>query len=191
MIGAISSSPAKLQFSAEAITLSCTLGSYTFSPEQVISLDAFGAIPLFGQGIRIRHNNAHLPTTIVFLCIFGRRRIFRALSGLGFRPCGQAGPRAGGMAVHPGIGLGFVLVWIAQFALDHAYGFSRPDAPGPFACAALLISAGFLAALRYSTRLQASVLRPGRQLAEIDLGLRLLLLLCGALMVIFAFLLMM
>jgi hypothetical protein len=42
------------------------LGTYTFTPDQVIRVAPFGLIPFFGKGVRIFHRIPSYPDKIVF-----------------------------------------------------------------------------------------------------------------------------
>jgi hypothetical protein len=47
------------------------LGTYTFTPEQIYSIEQYTMIPFLGWGIRIQHNVANYPEKIIFWCLGG------------------------------------------------------------------------------------------------------------------------
>ena len=58
---------AKLQIAPEQLVLQVKfLGTFTFTPDQVIKVAPFGIIPFFGKGVRIFHRVAGYPDKIVF-----------------------------------------------------------------------------------------------------------------------------
>ena len=58
---------AQLQVTSERLVLQVKfLGTYTFTPDQVIRVAPFGLIPFFGKGIRIFHRVPGYPDKIVF-----------------------------------------------------------------------------------------------------------------------------
>ena len=58
---------AQLHITSEHLVLQVKfLGTYTFTPDQVIRVAPFGLIPFFGKGVRILHRVAGYPDKIVF-----------------------------------------------------------------------------------------------------------------------------
>ena len=76
-----------------------TLSSYEFSPEQVVSVERYGSIPVLSSGIRINHNRADYPEKVVFWCIGNREKVFAQIKKSGFLPKGQKGIRAKGFGL--------------------------------------------------------------------------------------------
>ena len=65
---------ARLTVSADKLALA-SLGTYEFSPLQVVSVEPYGSIPLLSSGIRIIHNRADYPEKIIFWCMGNRSRV--------------------------------------------------------------------------------------------------------------------
>ena len=58
---------AQLQIAPEQLVLQVKfLGTFTFTPNQVIKVTPLGIIPFFGKGVRIFHRVAGYPDKIVF-----------------------------------------------------------------------------------------------------------------------------
>lgn len=58
---------ARLTLSDDCVVLKVMfLGTYSFSPDQVIQVDSFGSIPFIGKGVRIHHRHTGYPEKIVF-----------------------------------------------------------------------------------------------------------------------------
>ena len=95
---------AKLIISADRIAL-VTLGSYEFSPSQVVSVEPYGSIPFLSSGIRINHNRADYPEKIIFWCMGNRSRVLAEFRKCGFSSQGHPAKRAAGfpLVVSPGV----------------------------------------------------------------------------------------
>jgi len=60
---------ARLSVSPRSLVVSGGLiGSYTFTPEQVVALEPYGSISILHRGIRVVHSNPDYPSKIVFWC---------------------------------------------------------------------------------------------------------------------------
>lgn len=46
-------------------------GTYSFVPDQVIQVEAYGKIPVIGKGVRIHHRHVGYPEKIVFWRLTG------------------------------------------------------------------------------------------------------------------------
>ena len=68
---------------AGVLTLSC-LGTYTFTPSEVVTLEPYGSIPVLARGIRISHNRRDYPKKIIFWCMGGRDSALAEVAETGF-----------------------------------------------------------------------------------------------------------
>jgi TPR repeat protein len=86
---------ARLRVDTDRLTLVC-LGTYGFSPSDVVAIEPVGSIPILRSGIRIRHNRANYPEAIIFWCLRSRDELLDAIRNSGFRAAGipTARPRA-------------------------------------------------------------------------------------------------
>jgi hypothetical protein len=170
-IGRVSSSwPfARLVASAHRLSVSgALLGHYRFSPEEVVSFDPCGSIPVVSSGIRIVHTNPAYPERIVFWCFREPELLIAQIAELGFRPQGSAAPvaRHAGFALRGRFVAVGVVALLALFALDSVVRWPRRG-PGMFSLLAVaLLFLGAIALVR-SSRLQRLALKRGRSLSEI------------------------
>jgi hypothetical protein len=175
---------ARLTTSAAQLTLS-TLGKFEFSPQQVVSLELHGSIPVLSSGIRIVHNRTDYPERIIFWCIGSREKILAQIHGAGFRAQGEpaSSPRATGFPLRWSLVVLFVVLWNALFLWDGSFVEHRSSAPGPSALLALLLTFSLCWGIRRSAWLQGIVLREGHRVGEIKSFLVLLQIVSGALFV--------
>lgn len=171
---------AKLTISAEHIFLS-TFGKYEFTPEQVVSIEPFGAIPFLASGIRINHNRLDYPSQVVFWCAGGRKKVLESFKKLNFHPQGIASQRPSGIALRWSAILTFLVIWNTLFLFGMSSRNGPRDFPGPFELIALISVFVFSTAAQSSATLQNMILREGRHIGEIKQFLRLLQLVTGML----------
>jgi len=160
-----------------------TLSSYEFSPEQVVSVERYGSIPVLSSGIRINHNRADYPKKVVFWCVGNREKVFAQIKKSGFLPKGQKGIRAKGLPIRWSVVIAAILLWNALFILDRSLGIDQWREPGLFAIVALLLVLIFSTAVRISTPAQQFVLREGHHMGEIKAFVALLQLVSAVLSV--------
>ncbi|MGB7196087.1 MAG: hypothetical protein WBD81_21745 [Collimonas pratensis] len=171
---------AKLTVSSDRILLS-SFGKYEFTPEQVVSIEPFGAIPVLASGIRINHNRPDYPGQIVFWCVGGRKKVLASLDNFGFHPQGIAGQRPSGFAFRWSAILAFLVIWNALFLFGMSSHNDLHDGPGPLELIALLSVFVFSTALQKSAALQKFTLQDGHHIGEIKHFLQFVQLLTGVL----------
>jgi len=178
---------ARLTADAGALTL-WSLGTYTFTPAQVVTLERYGSIPIVSSGIRIRHNRPVYPQTIIFWCM-GRRDVgLEEVAGTGFAATGKPLDRAPGFPVRWSVIFVVIALWNGLFLLDRAVAGSRPQ-PGAFALVAFVLLLGAATAAQRSPPFQRLVLRDGHEIGEIKSFLVLLQIVAGILTLAFGFML--
>ncbi|GAA0709569.1 hypothetical protein ISN75_01935 [Dyella marensis] len=170
---------ATLTARAQELKLS-TLGTYTFTDQEVVSFELYGSIPILSSGIRINHNRLDYPEKVVFWCMGNREAVLDDIRSVGFRPQGKAVERPSGFAFRWSAALLAIVVWNVLLLGDNQFHLaSRPGLPGPLTVLALVSVFAVSSALPYSAGLQRAVLRPGRSINEITPYLRLLQLVTG------------
>jgi hypothetical protein len=178
---------ARLTASPQILKLS-TLGKYEFSPQQVVSFEPYGSIPVLARGIRIVHNRPDYPRSIVFWCMASRDKVLKRMDEAGFRPAGEAlfPPRPGGLPIRLSVIISFIVLWNALFFLDDPW--HRPPTPGPFSMLAIFLAFVFCLGVHRSSSLQAVVLTKGHSVGEIKSLLILIQVVAAFLLVIFSIL---
>jgi hypothetical protein len=180
---------ARLSVTAGRLTLK-TLGSYEFSPKQVIALEKEGSIPLLSSGIRIVHNRSDYPEKVIFWCVGGRDRVLRKIAESGFVAHGTPAstPRAKGMPLRWSVVIGSVVVWNLLMMLEFPPGATRSShVPGLYFALACFLAFAFSTAIRLSPRVQSLVLREGHSVGAIKSFLTLLQLITGLMILVFSF----
>jgi hypothetical protein len=161
------------------------LGTYTFTPEQVVEIEPYGVVPLIGRGIKILHGRPDYPASVIFWCFGSAERLVARIRGAGFIPsCPVAAvPIRKGVPFRWSTVLLAIALWNALFLVERVVPWYPPPSPGPFALAALALAFAFVSGVLRSARLQSVVLKPGRSLGEIRAFLLLLQLVTGLLLV--------
>ena len=175
---------ATLNVSRDELRIS-SLGKYTFSPTEVVSIEPYGSIPVISSGIRINHNRADDPSTIVFWCMGNRSRVLSAIAEAGFIGRGSASLQAREFPIRWSVVIAVIALWnmllFFQVPGHLAFG-SGSGALAPLAVAGLF---ALCTAVRLSSRIQRVALREGHQVGEIKSFLSLLQLVSGLLTIVF------
>ena len=189
-VGWVNASWPLAKLTANGTTLALTsLGTYTFTPSQVVSIEPYGLIPVLASGIRINHNRKDYPKTVIFWCMGHRSAILEEIANTGFRPVGQQLERAPGFPVRWVTVLVAIILWNALFLIDRAVAGSQPQPPGLFAFLAVVLTFCAATATRAFPAFQRLVMREGHEVAEIKSFLVLLQIVTGIISVGFGILL--
>jgi hypothetical protein len=175
---------ARLTAEAGILTLMC-LGTYTFTPSEVVALEPYGSIPVLARGIRIKHNRRDYPKKIIFWCIGRRDAALTEVAKTGFSPRGQPLDGPTGFPVRWSAILILLVLWNGFFLLDRAAAGSR-RAPGPFALVALVLLFAASTAAQMSPRFRRLLLRDGHELGEIKSIVTLLQIVSGIMVIAFS-----
>lgn len=178
---------ARLTAEAGTLTLSC-LGTYTFTPSDVVSLEPYGSIPVLARGIRIRHNRRDYPKNVIFWCMGSREDALAEMADTGFSPRGRPLDGPTGFPVRWSAILIILALWNGLFLLDRGTAGSR-TAPGPLALAALVLLFAAATAARMSPQFGRLLLREGHDLGEIKSMVALIQLITGFLACMFSIML--
>ena len=178
---------ARLVANRRRLTLS-TLGTYEFTPEQVVSFGTYGSIPFLANGLAIEHNRLDYPARMVFWCMGSREHVLEEIRRVGFVPAGVAVERPRGMPFRWSFAIAAGLLWNLLFLWDMVgflLGGSRPIPAGPGVVTALATAFLLATAIKSSTRMQHLALAPGHAIGEVRGMLTLLQLVSGAMGVAF------
>jgi hypothetical protein len=171
---------ARLTISATHLQLA-SLGTYDFTPQQVVSLERYGSIPVLGNGIRISHNRPDYPPKIIFWTLGSPTKLLEKIAETGFSPSalpGSAPERSGFPVRWSAIAIALIL-WNGLFFLDDNGSASSRHELGLGAFIAILLAFFLSWAVRASEWLQGLVLREGHSVGEIKSFLLLLQLVSG------------
>ncbi|MFZ6655302.1 hypothetical protein [Undibacterium sp. TJN19] len=166
---------ARLNISSKRLLLN-SFGRYEFSPEQIVSLEPYGVIPVLMSGIRIHHCHPQYPERMIFWCIGNRDKTLMRIAQSGFLPAHKVRAKPAGLAIRWEISTAVFLLWAAMFFLDTQFHISRggEDGPGLLRLISLLAVFAFSTAARTSGSVQERILNPGHQYGEIKPQLRFL-----------------
>jgi hypothetical protein len=173
---------ARLKVSRTSLTLKVLIfGTYQFSPENVVSFEKYGPIPILWQGIRIHHNIQGYPARIVFWCLGSTDRLISRIRETGFVGSGRAHhpQKRSGFPVKWQPLLLMIVLWNILFLVDEKYRGEKEVGPGVLL--ALLLFTVVPLGIRHYRPLQKIFLKEGRDPREIGAWLNFLPVLCGGL----------
>lgn len=162
------------------------IGKYSFSPDQVVAIEKYTAIPILGWGIRIHHSVAAYPRKIVFWCFGSPESLIRRIQETGFvaKAAPDSVPTGRGMPVRWQALVAIVVLWNALLLLDMRQSGGSAGRPGTFTVVALLLVFLGSVGIWRSALLQRAILKPGRSCGEIKAWLYLSALVSGLLFVL-------
>jgi hypothetical protein len=145
------------------------IGSYSFTPEDVVGVEPYGSMPLFGRGARIVHTRTDYPAKIVFWTFRNPDRVVEDIRHVGFlgRASSATVPVRTAMAFRWSAVISFVVAWNVLFLLDGSVAWKQPKPPGGFVLLALALVFTAAAAAQRSRAVQSWILKPGRSITEV------------------------
>ena len=182
---------AKLVASPMGLRLSCALDTYDFMPSEVVSLERYGSIPVFSNGVRIAHARSEYPSKIIFWCFGSPDALITRIRETGFMPTAPASSeiQSRGVPFRWASVLAFILIWNGLFFLINAVRHGSMNKPGAFTLAPLLFAFLIGWGTKRSVKLQKIILKDGRSVNEIKSFLSLIQTVSALLLVVFAVLL--
>ena len=161
---------ATLTATRDSLNLNATLiGSYSFTPDQVISIEKYTMIPVLGWGIQIRHNVATQPRKIIFWWFFTPNTLVNRIAETGFTPHASQDS----MPIHQGVPVRWqavatiIVLWNVLFLLDIGFSPHLHAELGPFSFLAVFCLFLGSIAIWKAQWLQRCILKPGRSPSEI------------------------
>lgn len=173
---------AGLRVNRDRLTLS-SMGTYEFTPDQVVAIEPYRSIPLIGNGLRIVHNRSDFPERLIFWYLGGIGYVLSGIHHSGFHPSGKPKPRVAGFPVKWSVIVLAVAAWNGLFLLDRGWEHAPARQLGPFAAAAVILLFIVSAATLAFPFMQRAVLRDGHDVGEVKSFLILLVLVLGLLSV--------
>jgi hypothetical protein len=162
------------------------LGTYRFSPDQVVRIDPYGSIPILSSGIRIIHTNPDCPDDVVFYCLLGRDRLLQDIKRVGFVPRASASEvrERRGMPWRWTFLIACFAIWNVLFLLDGLPWEHHALGAGAFAAAVVAFSTAM--ALMFSPWMQSLALKPDRSPEEVLPTVRFSALILGVMLIAMA-----
>jgi hypothetical protein len=178
---------AQLTVSATHLKISM-MGTYDFTPDQVVSLERYGSIPILASGIRINHNRQDYPPKFIFYTLGSSTKLLAKIAETGFSPKAPAtsAPERRGIPVRWVAIAIAIIIWNGLFFLDDSSFDNSRHELGLGAFMATLLVFFIAWGLRVSQWLQSVVLKEGRSVGEIKPFLYFFQLLTGIGVVAFA-----
>jgi hypothetical protein len=182
---------ARLVATAAGLRVTSVFDTYDFRPSDVVSLERYGSIPFFGNGIRIAHSRPDYPAKIVFWCLSNPEELIARIRETGFAPIAPANSRirSRGLAFRWSAVLLFILFWNGLFFLNNPKPYLPGNKPGILTLAPLAFAFLIGWGTKTSPELQKMVLKDGRSVNEVRSFLSLLQMVSGLLLIVFTILL--
>jgi hypothetical protein len=180
---------AKLSATSDRLAVTARiLGNYSFTPQQVSTIERYALIPFLAWGVRIRHQVPDYPRRIIFWCLCEPKVLLRGIQDAGFAPSGSepAEARRAGIPVRWSAVIGAIALWNLLFILP-PLGQPRGASPAGWRVLFPLYAVlGLVFGALKSAGIQRMLMKPGRSIGEIKPFLRLLAFICGLLAIVFS-----
>jgi hypothetical protein len=170
------------------------IGSYSFTADQIISIEPYGLIPLLGRGIKISHRVPNYKQKMIFWSWNDPKEVIRNINRTGF---GSSSPsatlketriqvaekqRQGGFAIRTSAAISIVVLWNLLFLYDFVRIFKNTGnrvrfGITTFMALGLVLIVSLLTLI--STDFRRLILKEGREIGEINKFLYFLIFICG------------
>jgi hypothetical protein len=170
------------------------IGSYSFTADQIISIEPICTIPLIRQGIRINHTISNYKKKVIFWSSKDPQEIIYKIGKTGFgsalSSAAQKGikrqviekQKQGGFPVRISAAISIIVIWNILFIVDFIDIFKSSAHRTPFGKGSL-IAFGFILSISILTLtskvFRQYILKDGRDIKEISRFLYFLILLSG------------
>lgn len=182
---------AHLSANHDTLTVSARpFGTYSFSPEQTLSVEKYVLIPVFAWGIRVRHRVHDYPERIIFWSFGNPDELLAGIrnSGFTFAAFSSPIPDRRGIPVRWSAIIAAIIVWNAFFTLPFALVEDVPSHAPWIILPPLFLALGLTVATLTSLRIQRVILKPGRNVGEIRHFLRFMVFLLALMSIVFSIL---
>lgn len=164
------------------------LGTYHFTPDNVVAVSRYSIIPIVASGIQIQHCVLEYPARLIFWCIGDPDTVLSGIRKAGFLPRApeSAIPTRHGFALRwQAIAVG-IAAWNGLMMLAMFPQGGKPAPFGPLVLLPLVLTIVVAVAAIHSRTFQELILKPGRSIGEIRPFLNLLLFIIGILLTVFS-----
>jgi hypothetical protein len=178
---------ANFRSTATSLTLEVWFfGTFSFTPDQVVSIEKYGSIPFLGRGVRINHNVSRYPKKVVFWCLSDPDKFIQKVRETGFMPAPipvSPSERLQGIPVRWQAVLTVIIIWNALFLLNMGSEGLKAK-PGPLSLLAILFLFLTCISIRILRPIQNLFLKEERELDEIEPTLKFITILSGLIFLI-------
>ncbi|MBS1599702.1 MAG: hypothetical protein JST75_15860 [Bacteroidetes bacterium] len=190
----------RLTVTKDRLDLSASLiGTFSFTRDQIISIEPCGVIPLLNRGIRINHTVVNYNERIIFTCGMAPEKIIEKIRESGFmdQPASAIDPqikndvmeqqKQGGFPIKVPVAISVVVIWITLFFIDGINYLRNEQNPFPFG-KGILLAIGFLLIVStltlFSRGFQKMILKDVRDIKEVNRFLYFVIMLCGFMLIV-------
>jgi hypothetical protein len=189
---------ATLKVNKNNLELNATiLGKLVFTPQDIISIEPYGLIPVLGQGIKINHRVKSYNSKVIFWTMGNPRDLIKKIEGIGF--LGNSSPMSedlqieinqtqnrGGFPIKTQAAILIVVVWNLLLSIDLYKLFTERVEGSPLGLGAKL-AIGFIfitsILLLFTKFARKFILKEGREIDDIRKFIYFLMFICGFLFI--------
>ena len=189
---------ATLKVNKNNLELNATiLGKLVFTPQDIISIEPYGLIPVLGQGIKINHRVKSYNSKVIFWTMGNPRDLIKKIEGIGF--LGNSSPMSedlqieinqtqnrGGFPIKTQAAILIVVVWNLLLSIDLYKLFTERVEGSPLGLGAKL-AIGFIfitsILLLFTKFAREFILKEGREIDDIRKFIYFLMFICGFLFI--------
>ena len=189
---------ATLKVNENNLELNATiLGKLVFTPQDIISIEPYGLIPVLGQGIKINHRVKSYNSKVIFWTMGNPRDLIKKIEGIGF--LGNSSPMSedlqieinqtqnrGGFPIKTQAAILIVVVWNLLLSIDLYKLFTERVEGSPLGLGAKL-AIGFIfitsILLLFTKFARKFILKEGREIDDIRKFIYFLMFICGFLFI--------
>jgi len=173
------------------------LGNLVFSPQDIISIEPCGMIPIFSQGIKINHRVKKYNSKVIFWTLGNPQKVINEIKKTGF--LSNSSPISeelqteihqtqsqGTFPIKTSAAIAIVVIWNLLFAIDFAKAFRNGFKAPPLGIGASL-ALGFILitslSLLISTKARKILLKEGQHVDNIKKFIYFLMFICGFMLI--------
>lgn len=189
---------ATLKVNKTKLELNATiLGNLVFTPQDVISIEPYGFIPVLGQGIKINHRVKSYKSKVIFWTLGNPKDLINKIEKIGF--LGNTSPvsedlqieidqaqNKSGFPIKTQVAILIVVIWNLLFSIDLFKLFTKGVEGSPLGIGAKL-AIGFIfiisILLLFSKFARKLILKEGREIDDIRKFIYFLMFICGFLFI--------
>lgn len=190
---------ATLKVNKNKLELNATiLGNLVFTPRDIISIEAYGLIPVIGQGIKINHKVNSYNSKVIFWTMGNPKNLINKIEQIGFLSNSSPVPEdlqreidqtqnKGGFPIKIQAAILIVVIWNLLFSIDLFKFFTKGVTDSPLGVGAKL-AIGFIfitsILLLSSSFARKLILKEGHDIDDISKFIYFLMFICGFLFII-------